>query len=113
MIRRPRVPHITLPTRLRSRWARLLLAMAVVAALAVTAVSVTAGKDSGRHDADRAGQDRDKDAQDSDQGKESEEGEEGEDDGGPVAPAEYLTQKFTSGQNVSQAQIEHANCISA
>jgi photosystem II stability/assembly factor-like uncharacterized protein len=110
MIRRLRFPQITLPARLRTRWARLLLALAVAAALAVTAVSVTAGtgKDSGRHDADRTGQDRDKDAQGSGQGEESEQGEEGEDDGGPVAPAEYLTQKFTSGQNVSQAQIEHA-----
>src|SRR6266540_2340605 len=111
-VRRPRFPHITLPARLRTRWARLLLALAVVAAMAVTAVSVTAGtgKDSGRHDADRTGQDRDKDAQGSEPGEESDEGQEGEDedDGGPVAPAEYLTQKFTSGQNVSQAQIEHA-----
>src|SRR6266702_7419561 len=107
MIRRPRFLQITLPARLSTRWARLLLALAVAAALAVTAVSVTAGtgKDSGRHDADRTGQDRDKDAQVSGQIVES---EEGEDDGGPVAPAEYITQKFPSGQNLSQAQIEHA-----
>src|SRR6266536_1326875 len=111
-VSRTSLPHATLRARLRTRCERLLLALAVVAAMAVTAVSVTVGtgKDSGRHDADRTGQDRDKDAQGSEPGEESDEGQEGEDedDGGPVAPAEYLTQKFTSGQNVSQAQIEHA-----
>ena len=40
-------------------------------------------------------------------GRGGEHDESGEDDGGPAAPAEYLDQKFTSFQDVSQAQIAH------
>jgi photosystem II stability/assembly factor-like uncharacterized protein len=38
------------------------------------------------------------------------EGEEGEEEekGGPTEPAEYLTRKFTSGEDVTPAQIKHA-----
>src|SRR4051812_39002224 len=35
-------------------------------------------------------------------------GEEGGDDGGPVAPADYLTQKFTSNSDVTPAQVRQA-----
>ncbi|MCO5973792.1 WD40/YVTN/BNR-like repeat-containing protein [Actinoallomurus soli] len=47
---------------------------------------------------------------DADAGREEgEEGEEGEEkDGGPTAPAEYLTRKFTSGKDVKPAQIKQA-----
>jgi photosystem II stability/assembly factor-like uncharacterized protein len=34
--------------------------------------------------------------------------EEGEEDGGPTEPAEYLTQKFTSGHDVTPAQVKQA-----
>ncbi len=41
-------------------------------------------------------------------GEGGEDGEEGEDDGGPVAPADYLTQKFTSNSDVTPAQVRQA-----
>jgi photosystem II stability/assembly factor-like uncharacterized protein len=41
-------------------------------------------------------------------GEEGEEGKEEEEEGGPTAPAEYLTQKFTSGHDVKPGQIKQA-----
>jgi photosystem II stability/assembly factor-like uncharacterized protein len=38
---------------------------------------------------------------------------EGEDDGGPVAPADYLTQKFTSGKDVTLAQVRRSQAQAA
>jgi photosystem II stability/assembly factor-like uncharacterized protein len=66
--------------RFRSR--RLIVVLgAVVALVAGLLISLNVARGGGEHD------------------------EAGEDDGGPAAPAEYLDQKFTSFQDVSQAQI--------
>jgi photosystem II stability/assembly factor-like uncharacterized protein len=66
--------------RFRSR--RLIVVLgAVVALVAGLLISLNVARSGGEHD------------------------EAGEDDGGPAAPAEYLDQKFTSFQDVSQAQI--------
>ena len=45
---------------------------------------------------------------DADHGEDADQGEEGEDDGGPAAPAEYLTAKYTSGQDVTLQQVRQA-----
>src|SRR5215831_17558505 len=87
-------------TPIAARWRRLsaLLAVVVVAALGVfVGDRVVAGPG---HDRDVAGADRDN-GQDLD-------GAGDEEDGGPQAPADYLTLKWTSGEDVSQEQVTHA-----
>ncbi|MGH8861040.1 MAG: hypothetical protein ACRDVG_07360, partial [Jatrophihabitantaceae bacterium] len=42
------------------------------------------------------------------QGRDGSDGGDGEHDGGPVAPADYLTRKFTSGKDVTPAQVRRA-----
>jgi photosystem II stability/assembly factor-like uncharacterized protein len=95
---------------LRSRWYLVLVALAAVAAL-ITGLSISAhggttdaaGKHAAATEHDKgASQDPDAEGEDS-----------GEDDGGPAAPAEYLTQKFTSGQDVTTAQIRSAQAQAA
>jgi hypothetical protein len=61
----------------------------------LNAAGVISGRDTG-HDSSEA---RDHD---------SDNGEQDEDDSGPEAPAEYLDQKFTSFQDISQAQIRRS-----
>jgi photosystem II stability/assembly factor-like uncharacterized protein len=78
-----------------SRWILLLLALAGVAAL-VVGVTASVGSGASRPAATH----------------EHESGE-GEDDGGPVAPADYLTQKFTSGKDVTLAQVRHSQAQAA
>src|SRR2546423_9247164 len=94
--------------RITLRWPLVILAVLVVAAgSTVAAVALSSdhhraarsqdGDTSGGKDADKA------QGQDHDQGA-----DEDEDDGGPSGPAEYLTQKFTSGHDVTPAQVRRA-----
>jgi hypothetical protein len=76
------------------------LVVALVMPSARTRDAARAGRDVSSADRDKAGSGSGSD--DADQA-----GEE-EDDGGPAAPAEYLTQKFTSGQDISPGQIQQA-----
>ncbi len=92
------------PGRFRRRLTGLLAAVAFVAG--VLALVLPGGPASPAHSNARAAAAKAHDATkgDKDGDKEGEE----EDDGGPAAPAEYLTRKFTSGQNVTTAQIRRA-----
>src|SRR5262245_16315638 len=87
--------------RFAARWrlAAVLAGILVVALAAYGVDRVVAGH--GRADRD-AGADRDAVGadHDSDQGDEAD-----EEDGGPQAPADYLTLKWTSGRDVSPAQV--------
>jgi photosystem II stability/assembly factor-like uncharacterized protein len=94
-------------TKPRKRRTVPLLVLAAVVALAIAALAVhglaptrhASGADKDEtSSSERLHQDGDKDG----------EGEEEEEDGGPTAPAEYLTQKFTSGHDVKPAQIKQA-----
>src|SRR5690242_9991646 len=94
----------------RTPVAYLLLALAAVAALIVglavansadhhkTEPSAAADRDAGEEHGDEPGE----------EGEEEE-----EDDGGPVAPAEYLTRKFTSGQEITTAQVRRGQAQAA
>ncbi|GAB2822811.1 exo-alpha-sialidase [Actinoallomurus bryophytorum] len=96
----------------RPRWTTPRLVLAGVLALAIVAFFVH-GLTAPNH---ASGNDRGEAAErvhdDADGGKE--EGEEGDDEeeeeeeGGPTAPAEYLTQKFTSGHDVKPGQVKNA-----
>src|ERR1051326_3019745 len=82
---------------LAARWRRLSLVMAVIL-VAALAVFVGDRVLIGHGDKDRnvAGADRDN-------GRDGDEGD--EDDGGPQAPADYLTLKWTSGGDVTPDQV--------
>ncbi|HZC74106.1 MAG TPA: hypothetical protein VE442_25700 [Jatrophihabitans sp.] len=89
-----------------SRWVLALLGLLAVAALVVgVTVGVTSGSD------EHSG--RTSEQADSDNQGEHEEGAGEEEDGGPVAPADYLTQKFTSGQNVTLAEVRRSQAQAA
>jgi len=89
------------------RWSVFVAALAVAAALTVTGLTLTSDDHTGGEHG-HASQDKDKD-------KDAESGEEGEgeDDGGPAAPAEYLTKKFTSGHDVTPEQVHRAEAQAA
>jgi Sortilin, neurotensin receptor 3, len=92
-------------TRPRRRRMLQMLVAASVVVLALVALTVRG--------LGPAGEERDHDKAETSEelqheGEEGEEGEEEEEEGGPTGPAEYLTQKFTSGKDVSQAQIDRA-----
>jgi photosystem II stability/assembly factor-like uncharacterized protein len=72
----------------------LIVALAAVAVL-VVGISTSAGSHSSKHHSS------------------TEQHGDSEDDGGPAAPAEYLTQRFTSNQNVTTAQIRQAQAQAA
>jgi photosystem II stability/assembly factor-like uncharacterized protein len=95
----------------RSTVAYLLLALVAVTAL-VVGLAVAARSD---HPNRQPAAAADRDAGDEHGAEPGEEdaGEEGEDDGGPVAPAEYLTRKFTSGQEVTTAQVRRGQAQAA
>jgi hypothetical protein len=104
--------------RIVLRWPFIILAVLVVAAgstVAGLALSSDHHRTERSQDRDAAGgakdakdkdEDRDKDADGGD--KDGQGADEDEDDGGPSAPAEYLTQKFTSGHDVTPAQVRRA-----
>src|SRR5689334_14443365 len=81
-----------------TRWRLLPMALAAMLVLALAAFGVdrlVAGHERADHDAVGADKDGDRD-----------QGDEGdEDDGGPQAPADYLTLKWTSGRDVSPDQV--------
>jgi hypothetical protein len=104
----PDTPSDTAATKPRKRRIVPMLVLASVVALAVVALTLR-GLAPARHasgaDKDAAGSsERSHAGGEGDEG----EGEEEENDGGPAAPAEYLTRKFTSGHDVKPAQIKHA-----
>jgi photosystem II stability/assembly factor-like uncharacterized protein len=77
----------------------LLAVAALVAGITASVTSGSAGHPAGTHE--RADGDKDQ------------AGEGGEQDGGPVAPADYLTQKFTSGRQVTLAEIRRSQAQAA
>ncbi|HEY3715375.1 MAG TPA: hypothetical protein VGL39_12670 [Jatrophihabitantaceae bacterium] len=87
------------------RWSVLVAALAVAAALTMTGLTLTSGDHAGGEHG-HASQDKDKDAGGGEE-------DEGEDDGGPAAPAEYLTRKFTSGHDVTPDQVHRAEAQAA
>src|SRR4051794_31449731 len=93
--------------RLRPKtWLSILLGLVAVAAL-VVGVTASLGSAGPKHEA-AAGR-----GHEAEHGDDGEEDEEGEDDGGPVAPADYLTQKFTSGHTVKAGQVRAAQAQAA
>ena len=88
------------PDALRQRLAIVTAACLVLAGVAFGIDrAVASPADRGDHDA-VAGQDPDANG---------EAGDEDENDGGPQAPADYLTLKWTSGRDVSPEQVTHVD----
>lgn len=89
--------------------------LAIIAAGVVLAAAVTVGALSATgHSSDRARTEHAGGSQPKGHEDPGDSGDnDGEDDGGPVAPADYLTQKFTSFQKVTQAQVRRAQAQAA
>jgi photosystem II stability/assembly factor-like uncharacterized protein len=105
-----------IPQSRRVRWILTLLGVVAVAALVTGVTSAVSSSGPKHHESGERAKSGEHDA-DHDQGEEGkhngEEGEEGEDDGGPAAPAEYMTKKFTSGKDVTPAQVRRAEAQAA
>src|SRR5581483_11518332 len=96
-------------TRSRKRRGVPIFIVASVAVLALVAALGVRALTTAERDGDRAAACAEHEGDGAEHANEGENGEAcGEDDGGPAVPAEYLTQKFTSGKDVTQAQVDRA-----
>ncbi|MFL6052846.1 MAG: hypothetical protein ACJ72W_08020, partial [Actinoallomurus sp.] len=98
----PDSPPDAAVTKPRKRRTIPMLVLASIIAIAVAALTVR-GLAAPSHE-----KDGDRSEAVSERMHHGEEGGEEEEKGGPTAPAEYLTRKFTSGQDVKPGQIKQA-----